>query len=117
MIHRFIRKLLVYTSYRAINYKKAEIVQDLASKSNNMDRYKKLASVYFPIQSGAIYNDVRSINKLQRIQRNDQVIEEEEDADEFLSKMGRGIDGYASLMQQASGREERLREREEAHQT
>lgn len=77
----------MYTSYRAISYKRAEIVQDLSSKSKNMDRYKKLASVYFPIQSGAIY-EVRSKDKQHRVMRNADIIEEEEDADEFLRKMG-----------------------------
>jgi serine/threonine protein kinase len=59
----FIRKYLVYTSYRAINYKKAELTQDLASKSNNIEKYRKLASVYFPFQSGAAVNKGRAIGR------------------------------------------------------
>lgn len=78
----FVRKLLVYTSYRAINYKKAELVQDLSSKSQNMDRYTKLANVYFPIQSGSHIQDLRNKLKQQKYKRGERIVEVENEDDE-----------------------------------
>lgn len=79
----FIRKYLVYTSYRAINYKKAELAQDLASKSNNIEKYRKLANVYFPFQSGAALTQGRGMNRTIRgrgaAQDDDEELENVED--------------------------------------
>jgi len=51
-VQAFIRKFLVYSSYRAMNYKKAELPQELAGKSDNLAKFEKLAGLYFPVQKG-----------------------------------------------------------------
>lgn len=78
----FIRRLLVYQSYRAINYKKAELVQDLSSVSYNMERYAKLANVFFKIQADGPSKDLQKMAKQQRFKRRTDVIEEENEDEE-----------------------------------
>lgn len=72
----FIRRMLVYTSYKAINYKKADLAQDLANVSKNMERFIKLANVYFPIYSGG-GDDLKNRAKQMRMKRGERIMEEE----------------------------------------
>lgn len=78
----FVRRLLVYQAYRAINYKKAELVQDLASVSSNMERYTKLANVFFKINADGPSKDLEKLAKQQRLKRRTDIIQEEDEEDE-----------------------------------
>lgn len=78
----FVRRLLVYQSYRAINYKKAELVQDLSSVSYNMERYAKLANVFFKIQADGPSKDIQKMAQAQRLKRRTDVIPEENEDDD-----------------------------------
>lgn len=78
----FVRRLLVYQAYRAINYKKAELVQDLSSVSYNMERYAKLANVFFKIQADGPSKDLQKMAKQQRQKRRTDIITEEDEEDD-----------------------------------
>jgi len=59
------------------------LTQDLASTSKAMDRFRALAKVYFPIQSGTGIRDIQGVSRQDRFKlKKNQVINEEEDEDD-----------------------------------
>lgn len=79
-IQSFIRKYLVYTSYHAMNEKRADLAQDMASRSPNIEKFIKLARIYFPAGTGNNMMELK-LAKQEKYQRGDRIMEEDEEDD------------------------------------